>query len=68
MKNIIIADDHPHFINGLQVLIDNLADYQVIGTAKDGDEAVNHARLREAHLVLLDINMPNLDGITAGKI
>ena len=62
---ILLADDHAILRAGLRLLIDNQPDLQVVGEAGNGLETV--ARVRDLHpdLVLLDLNMPELDGLSA---
>jgi DNA-binding NarL/FixJ family response regulator len=62
---IVIADDHPVFRAGLQGLLSGQADFQVVGEAANGREAVNSVRLTAPDVLLVDLQMPELDGVHA---
>lgn len=68
MIRIIIVDDHPIFIDGLSNLLKYESDIVVVGAAQNGKELLEILRNVEADIVLLDINMPVMDGIEAAKI
>jgi DNA-binding NarL/FixJ family response regulator len=59
---IVIADDHRLFREGLRRLLELEYDIEIVGEAKDGAEAVDLILLTDPDVVLLDINMPKLDG------
>ncbi len=61
--NIIIADDHNLFIDGLKLLLKDEEDMKVLDTVNDGNELLNILPKYKADLVLLDINMPRLNGL-----
>jgi two-component system NarL family response regulator len=62
---VLLADDHPVVLEGLAAVLSYQGDMSVVGTAKDGREAV--ARFRELHpdVALLDLRMPELTGLQA---
>lgn len=64
---ILIVDDHPVFRFGLRALLESQADMVVVGEAQDGAEAVRLARSLQPHVVLMDVNLLGLDGITATR-
>ena len=64
---ILIADDHPLFRAGLCALLDSVADTEVVGEAATGEEAVEAARALAPDVVVMDINMPGLNGIDATR-
>jgi len=61
---ILLADDHAVLRSGLRLLIDNQPDLAVIGEASDGAETIALAKQIEPDVILLDLNMPNLDGLS----
>ncbi len=62
---IVLADDHVMLRQGLKRLIETRPDMKVIGEAADGVELLSFLSALNAHLVILDISMPNLGGIEA---
>lgn len=64
---ILIADDHPPFIEGLTLLFEREPDLEVIGTSSDGEQAVKLARQLQPDVVILDVAMLKLNGIEAAK-
>ncbi len=60
---IVLADDHVMLRQGLKRLIESKPDMKVIGEAADGIELLSFLSALTAHLVILDISMPNLGGI-----
>jgi two-component system, NarL family, response regulator NreC len=65
MVQIILADDHAVMRRGLRLLLDQQDDFQVVGEAADGREAVMLAESLRPDVAVLDITMPNLNGIEA---
>jgi LuxR family maltose regulon positive regulatory protein len=66
-SNIVIADDHILFRKGLRVLLECEDDITVIGEASDGQEAYDLARDLQPDVMVMDITMPNVDGIEASR-
>jgi DNA-binding NarL/FixJ family response regulator len=62
---IVVADDSPAYLELLVLLLGGLPQLDVVGTARNGREAVQVAVEREADIVLLDVEMPLLDGFDA---
>ncbi|MBZ0299522.1 MAG: response regulator transcription factor [Anaerolineae bacterium] len=62
---ILLADDHAVLRSGLRLLIDNQPDLSVVGEANDGAETLVKAREHRPDVILLDLNMPGLDGLGA---
>jgi len=61
--NILIADDHLMVREGLKQILELEGDLKVIGEASDGFECLNLINKTNPDVILLDINMPNLDGL-----
>ena len=64
---VLIADDQDLVRAGLRMLIDAEPDLEVAGEATDGEQALHAARRLRPDLVLMDIRMPNLDGLAATR-
>jgi len=64
---VLIVDDHTILREGLRKLLSEEADIEVVGEAQDGHEAVKKAEALKPDVVLLDIAMPGMNGITAAK-
>ena len=62
---VLIVDDHAVVRTGLRVFLDLQPDIEVVGEAADGSEGVAMARRLEPDVILMDLLMPNMDGITA---
>lgn len=67
MISIIIVDDSPVSLELLKFSFSEDKDIRVIGTAKDGEEAVRVVALKKPDLVLMDINMPKMNGFEATR-
>lgn len=65
MIEIVIADDHPVVRQGITQILELESDIKVIGQASNGEEAVNVVHELKPNIVLMDINMPILNGIQA---
>jgi DNA-binding NarL/FixJ family response regulator len=64
---VILADDHKILRQGLRSLIDGLPNMEVIGEAGDGREALQVATTTRPDVVIMDVNMPDLNGIEATR-
>jgi DNA-binding NarL/FixJ family response regulator len=64
---VLIADDHAAFRGGLRALLDTVEDVVVVGEAETGDATVDAVRTLQPDIVLMDINMPGIDGVEATR-
>ena len=65
MIKILIVDDQLVIREKLQIALEKQPDFQVVGSAVDGDDAVKQVGLLQPDVVLLDIEMPGKDGLAA---
>lgn len=65
---VLLADDHAIFRDGLRAILDRQKDIVVVGEAGDGVEAVKKAAELAPDIVLMDINMPVMDGVRASRL
>ncbi len=65
---ILLVDDHAMVRQGLRSILDSYADLDVVGEAADGQDAVVMARSLRPDVVVMDVNLPLLDGIEATRI
>jgi two-component system chemotaxis response regulator CheB len=63
--NVFLVDDSPFFLKKISEIISSQHDMNIIGTALDGSEALQKLQRLRPDVVLMDINMPNVDGVTA---
>jgi two-component system response regulator NreC len=64
---ILLADDHSMFREGLKKLLETNADFEVVGEASDGRQAVEMAMQYSPDVVLMDVSMPGLNGVEATR-
>jgi NarL family two-component system response regulator LiaR len=62
---VLIVDDHGMVREGLRAYLELESDIQVVGEARDGQEAVRRAQELQPDVVLMDLVMPNMDGVDA---
>ncbi|ROP42249.1 response regulator [Saccharothrix texasensis] len=65
MIRVVIVDDHPVVRDGLRGMLAGAGDVDVVGEAADGGEAVTVVRALRPDVVLMDLRMPGVDGVTA---
>jgi two-component system response regulator NreC len=64
---VLLADDHAIVLDGLRALLEAEEDLEVVGQATDGLEALHQARELDPDVVVLDLAMPNMNGIEATR-
>lgn len=68
MIKVIIADDQELIRQSLQIVLETKEDIEVIGTAKDGREVISLVRKEKPDVILMDVRMPEMDGVQCTKI
>jgi two-component system, NarL family, response regulator LiaR len=66
--HILVVDDHPVVRDGLIAMLSTQPDFSIIGQAANGLEAVSKARLYQPDIVLLDLEIPEIDGVEALRL
>ena len=64
---VLLADDHAMVRQGLRSILDSYEDMTIVGEASNGLEAVTLAGALKPHVVVMDLNMPTMDGIEATR-
>jgi DNA-binding NarL/FixJ family response regulator len=67
-SRIVVADDHPLFRSALTSILSEHSDFEVVGEAVDGREALKLCRKLRPDLVLMDVRMPQMDGLAATRV
>ncbi|HEX2968693.1 MAG TPA: response regulator transcription factor [Bacteroidales bacterium] len=67
MVDLIIVDDNPGFIEAVEMFLSRKKGYSVLGTANNGMELINHPSLHKADVILMDCEMPGMNGIETAK-
>jgi len=65
--SILIADDHPLFRHGIREALNLAPEIQVVGEAMSGEEAITQAEALHPDVILMDVNMPCVNGIEATR-
>lgn len=65
---VLVADDHPLVRDSIVLLLQKQNDFEVVGQAADGEEAVKLVGELAPHVVVMDIEMPKVDGLEATKL
>jgi DNA-binding NarL/FixJ family response regulator len=65
---VALCDDDAIILSGLSMIISACEDFEIVGTAQNGFEAVELCRKQKPQVIMLDIRMPKMDGIEAAKI
>ena len=67
VSRVLLVDDHTLLRQGLRTVLEDYADVEVVGEATDGEQAVRLAKSLKPDVVIMDVNMPRLDGIEATR-
>jgi len=67
VSRVLLVDDHVLLRQGLRTVLEEYADIEVVGEATDGEDAVRLAKSIKPDVVIMDINMPHMDGIEATR-
>ncbi|MDP5216002.1 response regulator transcription factor [Ruegeria sp. 2205SS24-7] len=65
---VLIVDDHPMVAEGIQSILESYDDIAVVGTLNNGQEAVDRALALQPDVILMDLNMPGVGGLSATEI
>jgi len=65
---ILVVDDHPIVRQGLKTLLEGHSDWQVVGEASDGAEAIEKAKNLSPDVMVLDVTMPRMNGLEACRL
>ncbi len=65
---VLIVDDHPMVAEGIQSILESYDDIEVVGTLGDGQSAVDQAPALAPDVILMDLNMPRLGGLSATEM
>ncbi len=65
---VLVVDDQALVRAGFKMIVDSEPNLEVVGEARDGAEAVEMARRLDADVVIMDIRMPNMDGVEATRL
>ncbi|WP_127592641.1 response regulator [Paenibacillus lautus] len=64
---VIIADDNSFIREGMKIILATFDEFDVVATVEDGQEAVTYCEAHEVDVALMDVRMPNLNGVEATK-
>ena len=64
---ILLVDDHPLFRKGLRLLLEEQNDFRIVGEAGDGREAIDRVRKHSPDVVIMDITMPEFNGVDSTR-
>ncbi|PKR84214.1 response regulator transcription factor [Heyndrickxia camelliae] len=65
---LIIADDNSFIREGMKIILSTYEEFEVLATVDDGKEAVDYCKSHEVDVALLDVRMPNMNGVDATKL
>lgn len=65
---VLIADDNSFIREGMKIILSSFDEFEVVATVEDGVQAVEYCRAGEADVALLDVRMPNMNGVEAARL
>lgn len=65
---VMIADDNSFIREGMRIILTSFDEFEVLATVQDGQEAVDFCKQNEVDVALLDVQMPNMNGVEATKL
>ena len=65
---VVIVDDHPMVTDGIEAILESYDDIEVIATYANGQEVIDNVTRLQPDVILLDLNMPQVNGLTATEI
>jgi DNA-binding NarL/FixJ family response regulator len=65
---VLIADDNSFIREGMRIILNTFEEFEVLATVGDGREAVDYCKAHEVDVALLDVRMPNLNGVEATRL
>lgn len=65
---VLIADDNSFIREGMRIILNSFEEFEVAETVQDGQEAVDYCRQHPVDVALLDVRMPNLNGVEATRL
>lgn len=65
---IMIADDNSFIREGMKIILSTYEEFEVLATVNDGQEALDYCKKYEVDIALLDVRMPNMNGVEATKL
>ncbi|GAB4385090.1 response regulator transcription factor [Albidovulum sp.] len=65
---VLVVDDHPMVAEGIRAILETYDDIEVVGTLANGQEAIDRAAALAPDVILLDLNMPQVNGLSATEI
>jgi DNA-binding NarL/FixJ family response regulator len=68
MITVLLVDDHPLMRMGIRAVLEEYDNVRVVGEANNGLEAVQYARQLQPTVIVMDINMPHMDGVQATRL
>lgn len=68
MVRLLLVDDQPYIRDSLRIILEQEPDFEIIGLAENGEQAVSFCEQDQPHVVLMDLNMPDMDGAEATKL